>query len=89
MTDHKSICGAHLDKIKHTYNLQAHSSVERAALICHLNIRTLETDEKFALRGITLQKAIKKDREKGLIPFFVSLLYIHVLWSKRVHNTFS
>lgn len=50
---------------------QAHSSVERAALIGAVKVRLLETDEKFSLRGETLQRAIEKDREAGLIPFFL------------------
>lgn len=45
--------------------------MERAALIGAVKVRLLETDEKFSLRGETLQRAIEKDREAGLIPFFV------------------
>ncbi|XP_030620695.1 histidine decarboxylase [Chanos chanos] len=47
---------------------QAHSSVEKAGLISLIKIRFLPTDESFALRGETLQRAIEEDRSKGLVP---------------------
>ncbi|KAA0715325.1 Histidine decarboxylase [Triplophysa tibetana] len=47
---------------------QAHSSVEKAGLISLVKIRFLETDEAFALRGETLQRAIEEDRKNGFIP---------------------
>ena len=50
---------------------QAHSSVERTAMLTNVTIRLLETDELFSLGGHTLQDAVKKDKENGLIPFFV------------------
>ncbi|KAL3873115.1 hypothetical protein ACJMK2_036271 [Sinanodonta woodiana] len=50
---------------------QAHSSVERAGLIAAVKMRQLETDDKCALRGRTLQRAIDSDKEKGLVPIFV------------------
>ncbi|KAL1124713.1 hypothetical protein AAG570_001336 [Ranatra chinensis] len=50
---------------------QAHSSVERAGLLGGVTFRNLPTDEKFRLRGDTLQEAIQKDRDAGLIPFYV------------------
>ena len=50
---------------------QAHSSVERAALLGGVKIRMLEPDEKFSLRGETLRKAIEEDKANGLIPFYV------------------
>ncbi|XP_033110955.1 aromatic-L-amino-acid decarboxylase-like [Anneissia japonica] len=49
---------------------QAHSSVERAALIASIRMRILPSDDKNALRGEALQKAISKDKTNGLIPFF-------------------
>ncbi|KAK6616924.1 hypothetical protein RUM43_014894 [Polyplax serrata] len=49
---------------------QAHSSVERAFLIGGVKCHLLATDEKFRVRGETLERAIKEDREKGLIPFY-------------------
>ena len=50
---------------------QAHSSVERAAMLGHVRIRLLDIDDKFSLRGNTLQETINKDRADGLVPFFV------------------
>ena len=35
-------------------------------------MRLLPTDDKCRLRGETLEQAIKSDREKGLIPCYVS-----------------
>ena len=33
--------------------------------------RQLAVDEHFALRGKTLEEAVRADKEKGLIPFLV------------------
>jgi glutamate/tyrosine decarboxylase-like PLP-dependent enzyme len=49
-----------------------HSCIEKAAMIGMVQIRQLETDENFSLRGNVLESAIKEDRKKGLVPFFVS-----------------
>lgn len=51
---------------------QAHSSVERAGLLGGVKFRLLEADSKYKLRGDTLGEAIRKDKEQGLIPFYVS-----------------
>ncbi|KAL3873117.1 hypothetical protein ACJMK2_036273 [Sinanodonta woodiana] len=51
---------------------QGHSSVERAGLIAAVKMRQLETDDKCALRGRTLQRAIDSDKAKGLVPIYVS-----------------
>ena len=51
--------------------LQAHSSVEKAGLIGLVKLRYIESDEKLSLRGDKLREAIRKDRDNGLIPFFV------------------
>ncbi|KAL3090015.1 hypothetical protein niasHS_006467 [Heterodera schachtii] len=51
---------------------EAHSSVEKAAMIAMVKLRILETDSNFRMRGETLQTAITEDRNLGLIPFFVS-----------------
>lgn len=51
---------------------QAHSSVERAALLGGIKMRKLEagaTDQK--LYGETLEAAIKEDLAAGLIPFYI------------------
>ncbi|KAK6196103.1 hypothetical protein SNE40_001392 [Patella caerulea] len=50
---------------------QAHSSVEKASLLGAVNMRILESDNTGAFRGDTLMKAIKADKAKGLVPFFV------------------
>lgn len=47
--------------------------MEKAGLISLVKIRFLETDEAFALRGETLQRAIEEDRKNGFIPVMVSL----------------
>ncbi|XP_022109835.1 aromatic-L-amino-acid decarboxylase-like [Acanthaster planci] len=49
----------------------AHSSVERASLISSVKMRMLPCDDKYALRGETLAKAIQEDKAEGLIPAFV------------------
>jgi aromatic-L-amino-acid decarboxylase len=51
--------------------LKAHSCVEKAAKICMVKIRLLNTDEHYSLRGETLLNQINKDVEEGFIPFFV------------------
>ena len=51
--------------------LQAHSSVEKAGLIGLVKLRYIESDDNLALRGDKLKEAIKRDREAGLIPFYV------------------
>jgi len=54
---------------------QAHSSLEKAAMVSGIgmgNLRLIDVDEKFAMRSDALKRQIEKDRESGLIPFFVS-----------------
>ncbi|XP_055680008.1 histidine decarboxylase isoform X2 [Lutzomyia longipalpis] len=50
---------------------QAHSSVEKAALIGLVRMRYIEADEKLSLRGEPLRDAIESDIKQGLIPFWV------------------
>jgi len=50
---------------------QAHCSVERASLLGGVKFKSLDVDDRFRLRGDTLERAIREDREKGLIPFYV------------------
>ncbi|XP_076035574.1 histidine decarboxylase isoform X2 [Oratosquilla oratoria] len=50
---------------------QAHSSVEKAGLIGLVKMRYIESDDNLSMRGDKVVEAIKKDREKGLIPFFL------------------
>jgi glutamate/tyrosine decarboxylase-like PLP-dependent enzyme len=49
----------------------SHSCVEKAGMIAMVKIRLLDHDEKYAMRGSTVEMAIKEDRKNGLIPFFV------------------
>ena len=53
------------------FSKQAHSCVERAALLGHMKTRVLDTDEKFSLRGEALEKRILKDKAQGLVPCFI------------------
>ena len=53
---------------------QAHSSLEKAAMIAGIglnNLRLLEVDENFAIRPEGLKLQVEKDKHAGLIPFFV------------------
>uniref|UniRef100_W5LJL2 Aromatic-L-amino-acid decarboxylase n=1 Tax=Astyanax mexicanus TaxID=7994 RepID=W5LJL2_ASTMX len=49
---------------------QAHSSVERAALIGGVKMKKIPTDCKFAVRGEAFQKILEEDKAAGLIPFY-------------------
>ncbi|XP_022239200.1 aromatic-L-amino-acid decarboxylase-like isoform X2 [Limulus polyphemus] len=50
---------------------QAHSSVEKAAMLGGLKFRSLPVDDALSLRGDILRAAILEDRAKGKIPFLV------------------
>lgn len=50
---------------------QAHSSVEKAALIGLVRMRFIEVDENLSMRGKPLRDAIEEDIKNGLIPFWV------------------
>ena len=52
---------------------QAHSSVEKAAMIAGIgidNLRLIEVDEHYAMKPQALAAQIEQDRRDGLIPFF-------------------
>jgi aromatic-L-amino-acid decarboxylase len=54
---------------------QAHSSIEKAAMVAGIgtdNLRLIEVDERFAMRPESLARQIQQDRQSGLVPFFVS-----------------
>ena len=51
---------------------EAHSCVEKAAMICLVKLRVLEPDERCRLRGRELEAAILEDLARGLVPFYVS-----------------
>ncbi|XP_050089065.1 histidine decarboxylase isoform X2 [Anopheles aquasalis] len=50
---------------------QAHSSVEKAALIGLVRMRFIESDDQLSLRGGALRDAIEEDIRQGLVPFWV------------------
>ena len=53
---------------------EAHSSVVKGIGIAGVgreNLRLIETDETFALRPDLLEERIRRDRDAGLLPFFV------------------
>ncbi len=53
---------------------QAHSSVEKAAMIAGVGrdqLRLVAVDERFAMRTDALAQAIRQDKQAGLQPFFV------------------
>ncbi|KAF5272233.1 hypothetical protein FQA39_LY01315 [Lamprigera yunnana] len=64
--------GVLLSKLMAYCSKEAHSCVEKAAMICFVKLRILEPDEKSSLRGQTLSTAMEEDEARGLIPFFVS-----------------
>uniref|UniRef100_A0A671XEL6 Aromatic-L-amino-acid decarboxylase n=1 Tax=Sparus aurata TaxID=8175 RepID=A0A671XEL6_SPAAU len=49
---------------------QAHSSVERAALIGGVMMRKVPTDNSYAVGGDMLKKMVEEDKAAGLIPFY-------------------
>jgi aromatic-L-amino-acid decarboxylase len=66
--------GCHGGLVAYTSN-QAHSSLEKAAMVCGIgrdNVRLVEVDENFAMRPEALANQISQDRRNGLTPFFVS-----------------
>lgn len=70
---------------------QAHSSVEKAGLIGLVHMRYIEADEKLSMRGGLLAEAIARDRDAGLLPFFVIINnYIAATNKSRVYflNTY-
>ncbi|MCK3685452.1 pyridoxal-dependent decarboxylase [Maribellus sp. YY47] len=53
---------------------QTHSSLEKAikmAGIGKANLRLIDVDEQFAIRPEILEAQIQKDKEAGLLPFFI------------------
>ena len=54
---------------------QAHSSLEKAAMVAGIgldNLRLIEVDGKFAMRADVLAAQVECDKRAGLVPFFVS-----------------
>src|SRR5664279_856018 len=53
---------------------QAHSSLQKAAMIAGIgsnNLRLLDVDDHFAIKPELLKLQVEKDRQAGLVPFFV------------------
>ncbi|KAL1496931.1 hypothetical protein ABEB36_007981 [Hypothenemus hampei] len=50
---------------------QSNSSVEKSGLLGSMKMRLLPTNKEGQLTGATLQEAIKRDKEAGLIPCYV------------------
>jgi aromatic-L-amino-acid/L-tryptophan decarboxylase len=50
---------------------QAHSSVEKAAIIAGVRFRTLPTNDHLSLQGAVVTAAAAEDRAAGLEPFFL------------------
>ncbi|CDW54892.1 dopa decarboxylase [Trichuris trichiura] len=50
---------------------QAHSSVERAAMLNLVKFHPVKSDDLCRMTAGALEEAIQKDKEAGLIPFFV------------------
>ena len=67
--------GVHLSRLVMYASKLAHSCVEKAAMIAMVKIRLLDTDDKYSVRGPTLESIISKDRQRGLIPFFVACTF--------------
>lgn len=71
-TTNKKGCSGKL--VAYTSN-QAHSSIEKAAMISGVgleNLRLIDVDDTFAMKPEALAEAIRQDRQSGLQPFFVS-----------------
>ncbi len=62
----------YLSKLMAYCSREAHSCVEKAAMIGFVKLRILEPDENCSLRGDTLRQAMQEDIDNGLMPFFVS-----------------
>ncbi|XP_064457956.1 aromatic-L-amino-acid decarboxylase-like isoform X1 [Ornithodoros turicata] len=56
------------DKLVVYASSQAHSSVERAALLASVRFHVLNTDDNLSVRGSALREVIREDREMGYIP---------------------
>uniref|UniRef100_A0A6A7FSH7 Tyrosine decarboxylase-like n=2 Tax=Hirondellea gigas TaxID=1518452 RepID=A0A6A7FSH7_9CRUS len=63
--------GALLSKLIAYCSKEAHSCVEKAAMMAFTKLRILEPDENHSLRGDVLAEQMAQDKEMGLIPFYV------------------
>ena len=66
--------GAALETLRAYASTEAHSSLEKGLRIAGLKdhqLRTVDTDEAFAMDPEALRSAMREDREAGYVPFFV------------------
>jgi hypothetical protein len=65
---------------------QTHSLGKKAGLVLGLKVRALEVtaEDDFALRGETLEMALKEDVNAGLHPFILGMLYQWIAYH-RIH----
>lgn len=63
--------GARIDKLVGYCSDLAHSSVERAALLGGVIIKSIPSDDQCRMRGDALRCQIIEDQRNGLVPFFV------------------
>lgn len=56
--------------------------MERAGLIGGVMMKKIPTDSTYAVTGDTLKKIVEKDKEAGLIPFYVRHTHFKVdVWA--------
>lgn len=60
--------GVLLSKLMAYCSKEAHSCVEKAAMICFVKLRILEPDDKCSLRGATLQQVSLTFRSADVTP---------------------
>ncbi len=75
ITNYKSNQRGCKEKLVAYTSNQAHSSLEKAAMVCGIgtdNLRLVDVDENFAMLPQALAAQIEKDRRDGFVPFFVS-----------------
>lgn len=63
---------AFLPKLVAYCSTEAHSCVEKAAMISLVKLRVIEPDERCCLRGASLEAAITQDIANDLVPFYVA-----------------
>lgn len=68
-----------LEKLVVYTTTQTHSLGVKAALVLGLECRSLEVtaEDRFALRGETLQKALEEDASQGKYPFVLGRLFLY------------